>query len=392
MEKGEKLKDSSGPNSDKYHEVLTKLYTDPSKPSSYSSINNLYFYAKKVFPEIRLRDIKDFLTQSKTYTSFKKPRYNFPRRKMVVAFPNETWAIDTAHLESLKKQNSGYSYLLFILDVFSRFLWVRPFRSKKNTETLEVFRSVVNDAEATPLYAFTDKGTELNFLQPAFAEFEIRRYNTHSGLKSFQVERVILSIKRWLWKAMVEKGTLRYIDILQDVVWSYNHRIHKSLFNLCPADAMKPENFQYLKSKILKEYKEYGLKYKNKPPKFQVNDTVRIIKDKSKFSRGYKETFSPETYKISKVFHTKPYTFGILNFKKKFYEWELSKVTHPPSQARYYIDEVAKDQSSLRSGRVKNDQNRFLIKDYNNLSFSKWVDEKDLPQFEKDNNNNLPLR
>ena len=381
---GEDSKDSkSGKNFSKYDEVLTSLYTDPSKPSSYSSITNLYKYAKQIFPDIRLKDVRDFLERSKTWTSFKKPRFNFPRRKMFVAYPNETWALDTAHMESLKAFNSGFSYLLFVLDVFSRFLWVRPFKSKKNTETIEVFRSIVQSAGVAPIYCHTDKGTELNFLTPAFREFEIVRYSTHSGTKSFLVERVILSIKRWLWKAMIEKSTLRYIDLLQDVVYAYNHRIHKSLFNLCPADAIKPENFQRLKKAFLNEYRDYDEKFKNKPPKFKVNDVVRLLKERKSFNRGYKQTFSSETYKISKVFRTSPYTYGIPHFQKKFYEWELSKTT--PSHPHYYIDEIEQDSATLRSGRVKNIQKRFLIKDKNDVTFSKWVDENDLNKFEHDN-------
>ena len=377
------LKNSeNGRNSNKYDTVLTSLYTDPSKPSSFSSVHNLYFYAKKIFPEIRLKDVQDFLTRSKTYTKFKKPVFKGPRRKVFVAYPNETWQCDTAELQSLKKQNSNFSYILFCLDQFSRYLYARPYKTKNNAETIEVFSSIVAEAGTAPEFCFTDKGTEMNFMNNAFAKFEVKRYHVNSPLKAQMVERVILSVKRWLFKAMIERGTLRYIDILQDVVYSYNHRIHKSLFGLSPAEAMLPENFKTLKTAFLKAYRQYGNQFKDKEPKFAVNDTVRIVKDRTKFSRGFKETFSPETYTINKVFPSQPYTFGIPHFKRRWYSWQLVKTS--PTQPRFYIEEIAQDSATLRSGKVKKKENRFLIKDKNNPTYSQWMDEEDFRNFEKD--------
>lgn len=373
-----------GQNSRKYDEVLSSLYTDPTKPSSFSSVYNLYYYAKKILPKITLKNVRDFLTRSKTWTTFKKPyKKNFPRRMVFTGYVDETWQIDTAFMLSLKSQNSGVQYLLFCLDQFSKFLYVRPLKSKKNEEVINVFRSIVaeNDGKA-PLFAFTDQGSELNWLTPAFSEFEIRRYWTSSGLKAQMVERVILTIKRSLWKVMVHRGTLRYVDLLQDVVRGYNHRVHGSLFGFTPTQAKDPKNFETIKKLFLKKYREYGDKFRNKPPEFSIDDTVRILKDRSKFSRGYKETFSPETYTINKVFNTKPYTFGIPHFKKKFYQWELVRAS--PSHPNFYIDQISEDGGTLRSGRIKNVQNRFLIKDRNDLTYSKWLDESDLKDFENE--------
>ena len=380
---GDSRNSEGGQNSNKYEKVLTSLYTDPRKPSSFSSVGNLYYYAKKIFPEIKLKDVRDFLTSSHTYTRFKKPFYKGPRRKVFLAYPNETWQCDSADLLSLRKQNSNYGYLLVCLDQFSRYCYCRPYRTKSNQETIEVFSSIVAEAGEAPEYCYTDKGTEMNFMQNAFSRFEVKRYHVNSPLKAQMVERVILSIKRWLFKAMIDRGSLRYIDILQDVIYSYNHRIHKNLFGFSPAQAMKPENFKTIKTAFLKQYRQYGEKFKHKQPKFAVNDVVRIIKDKTKFTRGFKETFSPQTYVINRVFATSPYTFGIPHFKRKFYDWELVKTS--PTDSQYYIDEISNESSTLRSGRVKNEQKRFLIKDRNNPSYSQWMDESDFKRFEEEN-------
>ena len=376
-----------GQNSEKkYDEILNLLYTDPSKPSSFSSAGNLYYYAKKIVPEITFKDVGNFLTRSKTWTSFKKrPKRHFPRRMVFTSYVDETWQIDTAFMISLKQFNSGVQYLLVCLDAFSRYLYIRCLKSKKNEEVLEAFRSIISENNGkSPEWALTDKGSELNWLDPAFAEFEIKRYSVSTHLKAQMVERVILTIKRTLWKTMVHRGTLRYVDILQDVVRGYNHRVHRSLFGFSPTEAKDPKNFETIKTAFLKKYREYGNQFRKKPPKFKENDIVRILKDRSTFHRGYKENFSPETYTINKVFNTKPYTFGIPHFKKKFYEWELVRAS--PSRSDYFIDQISEDESRLRSGRSKNIHKRYLIKDRNDVTFSRWVDEKDLKDFENEHN------
>ena len=54
-----------------------------------------------------------------------------------------------------------------------------------------------------------------------------------------------------------------------------------------------------------------------------------------------------------------------------------------PAQPRFYIEEIAQDSATLRSGKVKNKENRFLIKDKNNPTYSQWMDEVDFRNFEK---------
>ena len=48
-----------------------------------------------------------------------------------------------------------------------------------------------------------------------------------------------------------------------------------------------------------------------KPPKFKVNDRVRITKYKNIFSKGYTKTWSREIFVIDSVLKSSPWTYKI---------------------------------------------------------------------------------
>ena len=294
---------------------------------------------------------------------------------------DEIWAVDTFFLLSLAKQNSNYKYVLICCDLFSNYLFTRPTKTKQSEEMTAAFRAIVAENHGvTPYKVFSDKGSELHFLNKSFEEFEITRYSTNNPeIKASPVERSILEVKKSLFKAMFYQSTLRWVDLLSSVTYSLNHRRSKALFNYTPAECRLPENFSTLKKLFLEKKKKYESQFYNKKPEFSVNDIVKIRKEKNTFTRGYTEKFSPHTYKISSVFRTYPPTFGILGFKKHFYSNEL--VHASPKRPLLYVDKIENDPMTLRSGTQKSENSkRFLIKDRNDISFSKWMNVEELNQ------------
>ena len=65
---------------------------------------------------------------------------------------------------------------------------------------------------------------------------------------------------------------------------------------------------------------------------FKVGDTVRISGSKRVFAKGYRDKWSEEIFNVTKVYPTKPMTYGIADYsgepiKGTFYSHELQKVT-----------------------------------------------------------------
>ncbi|CAB4015869.1 uncharacterized transposon-derived [Paramuricea clavata] len=77
----------------------------------------------------------------------------------------------------------------------------------------------------------TDQGTE--FLNKHFRalmkEEDIELYTTYNETKASIVERLIRTLKTKMWRYFTAKKTMRYLDMLPDLVYSYNHSVHRSI-------------------------------------------------------------------------------------------------------------------------------------------------------------------
>ena len=67
---------------------------------------------------------------------------------------------------------------------------------------------------------------------------------------------------------------------------------------------------------------------KNKLPKFQVGDFVRVPDKRSIYSKGYTRNWNRELFKIHKINPTNPVTYGLVDenneqIEGKYYEQEL---------------------------------------------------------------------
>ena len=55
----------------------------------------------------------------------------FKKRKVYSAFKDNIWGVDLADMQLLSKYNKGIRLLLCVIDIFSKYAWVVPFKDKK---------------------------------------------------------------------------------------------------------------------------------------------------------------------------------------------------------------------------------------------------------------------
>ena len=123
---------------------LKSLYLDPTNPAGFSSARNLYLYAKKLIPRLTYHQVKSFLTNQHTYTSFRKANYKFARRKVELGTEiDDTWAVDVAFELGLSGSNSSYKYFLLCIDITTKFIWTYPTKTKLASEMQNAFREIV---------------------------------------------------------------------------------------------------------------------------------------------------------------------------------------------------------------------------------------------------------
>ena len=62
-------------------------------------------------------------------------------------------------MQDIKDDNDGVSFLLVVINLFSRYLWVRPLKTKSAREVTEAFEDIF-DVGQKPEKLRTDKGKE----------------------------------------------------------------------------------------------------------------------------------------------------------------------------------------------------------------------------------------
>ena len=50
------------------------------------------------------------------------------RRKVYARFKDNIWAADLAEMESLSSKNKNVKYLLCVVDIFTKYVWVKPLK------------------------------------------------------------------------------------------------------------------------------------------------------------------------------------------------------------------------------------------------------------------------
>lgn len=213
-------------------------YFDPKAPGSYAGLSTF----KKAHPS--LKDVAKVLQQYPAYTMHKPTRRGFPRNRVVVGGIDHQWQMDLADLSKLSRYNDGYNFLLCCIDILSKFAWIVPLQQKSAKHLTKAFAEILS-TKRKPFVVQTDQGTEFlnRSFQQLLKEHGIHFFNTfNEETKASVIERLHRTIKGRMWRYFTHNNTYHYLDVLQDLVHSYNHTYHRSI-KTTPA-SVTPENAQ----------------------------------------------------------------------------------------------------------------------------------------------------
>ena len=118
-------------------DYLANIYYNPKHPGSFSGPHKL----QKVIQQegkhqIGLSAIKKWLSAQETYTLHRSARHKVVRNKVVVDGLDDQWDLDLMDMTNIAEHNDGYRYVLLAIDIFSRYVWVEPLKSKQGKEIL----------------------------------------------------------------------------------------------------------------------------------------------------------------------------------------------------------------------------------------------------------------
>ena len=57
--------------------------------------------------------------------------------------PNEIWSADLIDMKEFSKDNKNYNYLLNVIDIFSKYAWSIPLKTKTASEVTKAFSNIL---------------------------------------------------------------------------------------------------------------------------------------------------------------------------------------------------------------------------------------------------------
>ena len=305
------------------NELLSSIYYDPQHPASFSSIKKLSD-ASGVSP----KRVKAWLEGQASYTLHRSAKKKYATRRYVVHDIDEQWQADLADVALLKEQNNGYTFILTVIDIFSRYAWARPLRNKSGKEVAAAFKDIFEEGRI-PKRIQTDQGKEFENreVRKLFHEHDIELFSVKSAYKAAIVERFNRTLKSRLWKYFTKSLKQKWTDVLQDAVHAYNHSVHRTLKRR-PA-SVTAATVSDIREEVFGHHQASKAK-----SRFKVGDTVRISKVKSVFEKGYLPNWTEEIFTVESINRKQsPITYKLKDYNGEviegsFYPQEIQKIHH----------------------------------------------------------------
>ena len=71
---------------------------------------------------------------------------------------DEIWAADLIDMQAFSSDNNGIKYLLTVIDIFSKFVWIVPLKRKTGQKVANDFSRILK--ERRPSNTWVDRGRE----------------------------------------------------------------------------------------------------------------------------------------------------------------------------------------------------------------------------------------
>ena len=346
---------------------IAKTYYSIDNPEGYAGASKL----KNKYPKNK-KAIDKWLSSQTTYTIHKPMKRRFPTRKYRVPCINHLWQIDLMEMIPYASINNGYKYIVTCVDVFSRFARAQPIKTKSASAVHDALKIMIDDT--TPKYIQTDLGKEFynNKVKQLFDVYKIRHYSVHSQFKAAIVERFNRTLREKLNRYFTHHNKKRWIDVLPQIINTYNKSPHRSLKMKRPIDIVNDINMWT--DMEMKRGRHYTMR---KP--YSIGSLVRIsrISAASPFRKNFDQNWSEEIFTIVAIDKKDVPIMYIIEdsnnqiIQGKFYHEEL-QVIGDKKPSVFRIEEI------LRT-RGKGRHKQYYVKWYGyDKTYNSWISANNL--------------
>jgi hypothetical protein len=270
-------------------DILKDVYYDLEQ--GYGSVKNTFDRAKEINNNIKLDDVKKWMSQQQNAQIKGYRNYN----SYVAPFSRFQYQMDIMDMVNLQNDQSQPRYALVLIDIFSKKGAVEPMRNKDNESVyqslLKMFKTM-----GYPMSVYSDDdGAFKSKVNDFFKSYGITHITTktHSNV----AERFIRTLKNMIHDRL--RGTDRkWEDMVPFVINKYNNTIHSST-GLCPDQAHNDNN----RTSVAINLTLHSV-YKRKYPSLKEGDKVKIYsKGKSNYTsrKETKSKWSEHIYTIDKI-------------------------------------------------------------------------------------------
>ena len=301
------------------------IYYEPRKASSFMEPHSARQPVASAVRRPVASAAREWTMSQDAYTLHRQTRRKFPRRKVITVGVDHLWQTDLADMSSISRYNDDKKFLLCCIDTFSRYAFVKAIPNKGSITVRNAFDQILTESGRQPTHLQSDKGKEYTnaLMASHLRRLGINFYTSENDdIKCAIVERFQRTLKQKIWRMFTRNKSYRYVDVLDDLVHSYNSTWHSTI-KMAPAEV----NAQNEKELYPPRYKAAG----KKKYKFKVGDVVRLARKKEIFEKGYYIRWTKELFTIDSLHHTTPVTYSVKDYageriKGKFYTQELQKV------------------------------------------------------------------
>jgi len=294
--------------------ILTTHYKDPI--IGLVGMNRFYDKLKNLYIGISKNDVSKFLKHNKNWQLHQQPKKIGNSKSIVTSKPNNIFSFDLIDMSKEKYNNNNITFLLTMIDAFSKKLYVFPLQNKEAKSIVNILKEFFdNNKKNIPNIIISDNGSE-------FKNDLLNLYLKNIGVKQVfglsynpigLIERVNKTLKELIYKYMSNNNTKNYIDVLNKLIENYNSSIHTTT-KIAPNDVTNNIKQNKEIHKNIKDVSNKLLAKNNKQlPMLNKNDYVRISLQalpenrKNKYKKSTNINWTNDVFKVNKrIMNTNP--------------------------------------------------------------------------------------
>ena len=272
---------------------LARLYYD--SKTGYVGANKLYQKALENGIKVDRVQVDEFIREQPV--AQKLTKRGVLTTKIPIQGPVGSYQMDLAFIPQYKSTNNGYDILLTCVGINNRRAYVVPLKSKTSVAVVSGLKKLISEVRRDgPLVMVeSDNGSEFisrpvqKLLREEGITHTLAPVESHNQLGI--IERFNRTLKGYLSKWFIANNTTRWLDVLPELVYNYNHTVHSAIKTKPASVDTKGEEAIFL-GKLAAT--DFGA------PELRVGDTVRVAVKRGKFSKEG-QVFSDDTYVVTKV-------------------------------------------------------------------------------------------